>query len=267
MNPSDEPEEEQLPGSVGAVRVGSTVRKDAGPWTPTIHGLLRFLQDAGFDFAPEPLGIDAHGREILTWLDGVAAMRPWPDALLGDEGVMALGKILRRYHDVVRAFDPGEEACWRVGRRPLAPGEIVCHGDFAPWNTLWVSGGLVGVIDWDMAEPGRPIDDVAFLAQHLVPLRSDAWARGVGFTDTPSRAARLSLLCETYGEIMPDDVIDAAEGLYERDRDRTVNFGAKALEPWATFLRQGALDLIDEDAVWLRTQSHTLVGADKWRRW
>lgn len=259
MNPSDEPEEEQLPGPVGAVRVGSTVRKDAGPWTPTIHGLLRFLQDAGFDFAPEPLGIDARGREILTWLDGVAAMRPWPDALLRDEGVMALGKILRRYHDVVRAFDPGEEACWRVGRRPLAPGEIVCHGDFAPWNTLWTSGKLVGVIDWDMAEPGRPIDDVAFLAQHLVPLRSDAWAIGVGFADTPSRARRLALLCQAYGDISPDEVIHAAAALYERDRDRTVNLGGEEKEPWATFLREGALHLIDEDEAWLREHAQGIL--------
>ena len=69
--------------------------------------------------------------------------------------MIALGKALRRYHDVVRAFDPGEEACWRVGCRALEPGEIVCHGDFAPWNTLWTSGSLVGIIDWDMAEPGN----------------------------------------------------------------------------------------------------------------
>ena len=263
MNPNDEPEEEQLPGSVGAVRVGSTVRKGTGPWMPTVHALLRFLRGAGFDFAPEPLGIDVGGREVLTWLDGVAAMRPWPDALLRDEGVMALGKVLRRYHDVVRAFDPGEEACWRVGCRALEPDEIVCHGDFAPWNTVWSSGDLVGVIDWDMAEPGKPIDDVAFLAQHLVPLRTDAWARGVGFANPPSRARRLSLLCESYGWLRPDDVRDVVPELYQRDRERTVKLGGKGKEPWATFLRQGALGLIDQDEAWLREHGSTLTGPNR----
>lgn len=244
---------------MGAVRVGSTVRKEAGAWTPTVHALLRFLRDAGFDLVPEPLGFDDRGREVLSWREGTAAMRPWPDALLRDEGVIALADVLRRYHVEVRAFDPGEEACWRVGCRALEPGEIVCHGDFAPWNTVWSSGDLVGVIDWDMAEPGKPIDDIAFLAQHLVPLRTDAWARGVGFANPPSRAKRLSLLCESYGGLRPDDVLVAIPELYERDRERTVKLGGEGKEPWATFLRQGALGLIDQDEAWLREHGSTLL--------
>jgi hypothetical protein len=255
---SGDPEEEELPGSVGAVRVGSTVRKVKGSWTPTVHALLRFLADAGFDLAPKPLGFDDRGREVLTWLDGTPGMRPWPEALLRDEGVVALAGVLRRYHDVVRDFDPGEEACWRVGCRALEPGEIVCHGDFAPWNTVWTAGRLVGVIDWDMAEPGIPLADVTFLAQHLVPLRSDAWARGVGFDSSPARDRRLALLCETYGRITPGDVIASAPGLYERDRDRTLDLGGRGREPWATFLREGALDLIDEDVAWLREHATEL---------
>lgn len=135
----------------------------------------------------------------------------------------------------------------------------MCHGDFAPWNTVWASGSLVGVIDWDMAEPGRPIDDIGFLAQHLVPLRSDAWARGVGFASPPSRAARLSLLCETYGDVRPDDVVEAVFELYERDRHRTASLGGQGKEPWTTFLRDGALDLIDGDEAWLREHGPAIL--------
>ena len=241
------------------MRIGSTVRKQAGQWTPTIHALLRFLRDTGFDLAPEPLGFDDQGREMLTWLDGRAAMRPWPEALLRDEGVVVLAQALRRYHDVVQAFDPGEEACWRVGCRTLDPGEVVCHGDFAPWNTVWNADRLVGLIDWDMAEPGIPMADITFLAQHLVPLRSDTWARGVGFASSPPRARRLALLCDAYGGITPDDLLDAAPALYERDRGRTLDLGGEGKEPWATFLREGALDLIKEDTAWLREHRATLT--------
>jgi hypothetical protein len=43
--------------SSGVVRVGDTVRRPAGPWTPSVHALLTHLHDAGFDGAPRPHGI------------------------------------------------------------------------------------------------------------------------------------------------------------------------------------------------------------------
>src|SRR5262245_49782219 len=41
--------EKILPGgnTVGAVRIGDVVHKQASPWTPTVHALLRHLEDAG----------------------------------------------------------------------------------------------------------------------------------------------------------------------------------------------------------------------------
>jgi phosphotransferase family enzyme len=247
-----------LPGALGAVRIGSTVRKESGPWTPTIHALLRFLRDAGFDLVPEPLGLDDRGREILSLLDGEAAWRPWPAPLLAEEGVVALARTLRRYHDVVRDFDPGGDACWRAGRRRVEPGEVVCHGDFAPWNTLWRGGTVVGIVDWDMAEPGPPIDDVAFLALHLVPLRSDERARLVGFASSPPRRERLSLLCETYGGVQPEEMVSAVARFHERDRERTITWGHEEREPWGTFLRRGDLEIVENDAAWLREHRDTL---------
>jgi hypothetical protein len=59
----------------GVVRIGDTVRRPAGPWTPTIHALLSHLVDKGFR-APGPLGLDDKGREVLRFLPGRASMRP-----------------------------------------------------------------------------------------------------------------------------------------------------------------------------------------------
>jgi Phosphotransferase enzyme family len=174
-----------------------------------VHALLRFLRETGFELAPEPLCIDDRGREIPSFMGGVAAGIPWPPPLRADTGVIALASALRRYHDVVRAVDPGADARWRVGRRPLLRDEIVCHGDVAPWNTLWDGDLVVGIVDWDMAEPGSPLHDVAFLALHVVPLRSDDRARRVGFESEPPCAHRLSLLCEVYGGVTPSEVIGA----------------------------------------------------------
>ena len=52
--------EKTLPGgnTVGAVRIGDVVHKQAAPWTPTVHALLRHLEDAGVDGVPRALGFD-----------------------------------------------------------------------------------------------------------------------------------------------------------------------------------------------------------------
>ena len=74
---TDEPEvhEEVLAGGnmTAVVRVGDTVRRGAGPWTPTIHAFMRHLRAAGFASIPEPLGIDDRGREIISLLPGAPA--------------------------------------------------------------------------------------------------------------------------------------------------------------------------------------------------
>ncbi len=45
--------EELLPGTFSTLaRVGGTVRRSIGLWTPAVHALLRHLERAGFDGAP-----------------------------------------------------------------------------------------------------------------------------------------------------------------------------------------------------------------------
>lgn len=177
--------------------------------------------------------------------------------------MIELARFLRRYHDVVGEFDPGEDARWRAGRLPPGPGEIVCHGDFGPWNTLWKGDSLIGIIDWDMAEPAPPIVDVAFLALHLVPLRSDERAEKAGFGDAPPRAERLAVLCDAYGDVRPEEVVSAVVSFHERDRDRTIDWGRDEREPWATFLREGELATIADDASWLGEHRESLISTER----
>jgi hypothetical protein len=54
------------------VRVGDTVRRRMYPWSATIHRLLAHLEAVGFDRAPRFLGIDAQGREVLSYLEGTS---------------------------------------------------------------------------------------------------------------------------------------------------------------------------------------------------
>jgi 8-oxo-dGTP pyrophosphatase MutT (NUDIX family) len=54
-------------GHAGATarRVGDLVVRDAAPWTPRLHRRWAQLRAAGHPRVPEPLGIDAHGREAV----------------------------------------------------------------------------------------------------------------------------------------------------------------------------------------------------------
>jgi len=57
------------------------------------------------------------------------------------------------------------------------------------------------MIDWDLAGPGRPLDDLAFLAWTGIPLY-----REIPVDDV---VRRLDLLVEAYGEWGPLTVLDA----------------------------------------------------------
>jgi len=60
------------------VRVGDTVRRPLRPAFASTHALLVHLEAVGFAGAPRWLGIDAQGREVLTFVEGEAVLPPYP---------------------------------------------------------------------------------------------------------------------------------------------------------------------------------------------
>jgi hypothetical protein len=238
-------------GSVTSVqRVGDTVRRPLGRWSSVVHPLLRHLQEVGFAGAPRFLGVDESGYEVLSLLPGEVALRPWPDVLRDDAGVVAVAGWLRDYHTAVADFRPPADAEWFVPDVRWEPGQIVRHGDLGLWNSVWRDSQLVGFIDWDFAEPGPAIDDVAQLAWYAVPLRDKPRQQDCGFlTGAPVRR-RLELLCTTYG-VDPDEVVTAVVSLQERECARLRRWGAEKVEPWSTFLDRGDVESIEEDRSWL----------------
>jgi hypothetical protein len=214
-------------------------------------GVAPDVRAAGFDYVPEPLGVDDAGREMVAFIEGVPAMRPWPPQLLQEQGVVALAVLTQQLHAAIASFQPSDPV-WRIGPRAVEPGEIVCHGDLGPWNTVWRGEQLVGLIDWDTAEPDSPLLDVASLALNLVPLRDDEYAAHAGFEGAAPRRRRLQVLFSTYGGgIKPEDVLRHVGMLHERELERTLRWGAEGREPWATFLRRGDELQIRDDMRWL----------------
>ena len=165
-----------------------------------MHALLAHLAGKGFAGSPRPLGFDARGREVLTFLAGetVGSARPWPGWVYAEDTLRQVARWMRSFHHAVADFIPPPGAVWRMGGQ-WAPGLIVGHNDAAPYNAVWRDGRLVGFFDWDMAGPVSAAWDVAFAAFSWVPLHARHVVAGEGFTDFEGRPRRLELFLAEYG--------------------------------------------------------------------
>jgi aminoglycoside phosphotransferase (APT) family kinase protein len=184
----------------GAALVEGTVRRRARAWSRTVHDLLRHLEQRGFSGAPQVLGFDDQGREILTYLRGetVGQTEPWPAWTHSDDALEDIGHWLRAYHDAVADYVPPSDAVWREGGRWEA-GLIIGHGDPAPYNAVWTGNGLVGLIDWDNAGPLHADDDLAWVVFSWTPLHAPEVVSREGFTALSTRRERLVRILDAYG--------------------------------------------------------------------
>ena len=182
------------------VRVGKTVRRATGPWSPSIHAVLRHLEAAGFSGAPRFIGLDDKGREVLSYVEGRAASgTALPAYVWSDLTLIDVARLLHQLHVATESFQPPPEAVWR--QLPGAPDcdEVICHNDAAPWNTVFRRRRPVTFIDWESAAPGPRIWDVAYVAWHWVPLWADERCLSHGFSRLRERPRRLRVLCNAYG--------------------------------------------------------------------
>jgi len=216
------------------VRIGDTVRRVAGWWTPAVQHLLAYLHDVGFPYAPRPLGIDDQGREVLSYIDGDSG-RATRDRVIPDSGLASYARFLRAYHEAVAGYRPPTDAEWAYGPMPFGAGDVICHGDFGSWNLVWRGDEPVGIVDWDLAYPGPALDDVAYALVYGVPFRSDDDAiQHFGHTEPPDRRRRIEVFARAYG-IDPDGLADAAiarQHKYARQIRHLHDRGLAA--PWTT---------------------------------
>lgn len=103
----------------------------------------------------------------------------------------------------------------------------VCMHDFGWYNWIGDESGFVGVIDWDMAGPGVPLDDLAFAAWNTVPLANPLTGQPISLE---RRAARLRVMAEAYGDVDPLDLLQGATARAQRSA-RVIRAGQEAGDP------------------------------------
>jgi hypothetical protein len=235
------------------VRVGDTVRRPVKPWTPAVHAVLRHVRERGFDLAPEPLGFDDAGREMVTYIPGatVGWSLPWPDWIRHEELLEEVGAAMRRYHQAIADFRPAQPVRWQTGLAALRPSELVCHHDLAPYNVVVADRRLQGIIDWDLAGPGTAVSDLAFVAWQWVPLHGPLVTRFLGWAPPPDRIQRLRLLLEAYGLDDRSGFIDAVAARVAYNRDVMIGKAAAGDEAYQRLVEQGHIGGMDEALAFL----------------
>ena len=240
---------QSVSGSVNAVkRVGSTVIRPVGPWSSAVHELLVHLASVGFAYSPRAISLES-SREVLSYIEGDVAMRPWPAALLDENGIVAVAQMMLKYHQSVADYRPKPNSVWRIPNVHWKKGMIVRHGDLGPWNMVWRADKLIGLIDWDFAEPGFPIEDIAQIAWDCVPLYPPKKSAQAGIAPN-KQTLRLKILCDTYG-IDTTSVINKVAQMQTREFFRLKSIGATGKEPWLSWFRNGGLQDIASASQWL----------------
>jgi aminoglycoside phosphotransferase (APT) family kinase protein len=151
--------------------------------------------------------MDDQGREVLSWIEGDTLtergrMHPYigdpPDRIIfSDEQIGAAMRLLRRFHDT---FD----------------GQVICHGDYGPWNLIWREGLPVAMIDFDNANPGDPTDDVAYALRTFV-------SYGFASFEPGDLVRRTGVALAAYGQSF--DVPAILEREYARAEERCRRHG------------------------------------------
>ena len=211
----------------------------------------------GFDGAPRLLGVDDEEREVLTFIPGDAVTPPYPAWALTDDALRSVAHLLRRYHQAVAGFDPAGHD-WPNVAPPEFDEGMVCHNDLNLDNVIFRDGRAVALIDFDWANPGSPVWDVACAVRLWSPLRPDHY---IGDARRGLALDRMRTFVTAYGvELDPERLVRAVRLNHDR-MYRLIEDGAGAgvagfAAYWAESEQRAA-----ETRTWYAEQHDTLVAA------
>ncbi|EGE57766.1 putative aminoglycoside phosphotransferase protein (antibiotic resistance protein) [Rhizobium etli CNPAF512] len=185
-------------GRTGQIwRDGETVIRPSGTWTPTVHRFLHHLRSRGFAGAPKPICITDQNQEVVSYVAGRVS-EDLGDRFVGSERMLvSAARLLGDFHSASQGFleKDAEAQTWMLA--PQEPREIICHGDFAPYNVAAADDTAVGIIDFDTAHPAPRLWDLAYAVYRWAPL-SDPANPAVAF-GLDEQLRRADIFCTAYG--------------------------------------------------------------------
>ena len=257
MSFPDGPEIELPAGdvTVGVVRIGDTVRRPRQDTSDRVADYLRHLEAVGFEGAPRYLGVDAQGRDVLTYLAGDVPGAPVEAWAAADDVLPGVARLLRRLHDASVGYEaPARELA--PGRpHPVLPADeprLFVQRDVTPQNTVFRGGTAWGLIDFDLCDWSTRSIDLANTAVHWIPM-SDPVDRGPAYADLDVDVVRrLGLLLDGYGrEVVPVEQFLHACELRFAGSYAVMKWAAETLGGgWARMWDEGVGEVIRRREAW-----------------
>lgn len=175
---------------------GDIVVRPLNPWSATIHRVLNHLTQCGLTESPEFIAINGK-QEHLSFVKGDTYNYPLTGAIASTEALSSAAKLLRKLHDSTASFlaeNQHTPLTWML--TPRKPNEVICHGDFTPYNVALSGNKVVGVFDFDTAHPAPRIWDLAYSIYCWAPFKTDKVDRLGSLSDQISRS---KIFCDSYG--------------------------------------------------------------------
>ena len=227
-------------------RDGEVVYRPLQSWSSTIHLILKHLERAKVDEIPKFLGVNKN-QEILSFVAGNTYNYPLVGAIATNDALMSAGKLLRKIHDsTVSLLEQIDVNAHRWMLEPREPFEVICHGDFTPYNVALLENTVVGVFDFDTAHPASRIWDLAYSVYCWSPFKTDSNDK---LGTISEQVARAKLFCDSYGatelerEQLADAMVQRLQALVSFMRSEAENGN----ESFAENIEQGHLQAYLDD--------------------
>ena len=247
-------------GRVGKIKKSEDkVVRPSNPWTKYVHSFLNYMIDNGFENIPTPYGIDDNGNEIVSYVEGVVYNDGLPESLLCDDVIISVANLLRKYHDIGSGYIDkltGDEE-WMLEKR--FPMEVMCHGDFAPYNITFVDNEVSGIIDFDTLHPGPRLWDIAYAVYRWIPFVSP---KNPEYRDgLEEQIRKLKAFADAYGlnaeqkKTLPDMMINRIESLiaYMKEQADLGN------EDFARNIAEGHMTLYQQEVFYIAENKERIV--------
>lgn len=235
-------------------KIANKVVRPANEWTKTVHDFLKFVKEEGADFVPIPYGIEG-GNEIVSFIEGDVYNDPLPTFFSDDKTIISAAVLLSKFHEYSARYISKitDDCIWML--EPQYPIEVICHGDFAPYNTVFIKQQATAIIDFDTIHPGSRLWDVAYGVYRWIPFIDN------DLTKLDDNVRKIVLFLDTYNLELEarKSLIDV---LIERLKSLVKYISLEALNGNKDFernIKDGHLDKYLLDINYLKTNKQMLI--------
>lgn len=253
-------EQEELSGGrAGKIyRQAESVIRPANHWTRDVHQFLNFLHECGADFVPKPVRINDN-TEIISFMPGEVFNYPLPEHLLKDSMLVSAAKLLLRLHSYSEKYVSTLTTHEKWMLPAITPVEVLCHGDFAPYNVTIMDGEAVGIIDFDTLHPGPKMWDIAYAIYRWVPFKNPNNPDSYGSLQEQIRRTKLFL--DTYGVNTEDrhTFVEVLLKRLERLTEFMIQEAGSGNDDFQHHIEQGHLQLYLSDIEYLKCNTDEII--------